>query len=309
MGKVVVLGSLNEDLMIETERLPQVGETLMGKSINYFVGGKGANQAVAAARASGEVSMLGKVGNDTFGEKIMAHLRQEKIQIEAIASEKNMFTGTALVFKLPNDNCITVIPGANDLTDTDYITEVSEQITDGDILLAQLEIPIASVLAGLKIAKQAGVTTILNPAPFNDGVLDLLPFCDVITPNEGEFSSICTLKEIAHYDLENQINLLEAEYNTRVIVTRGSEGVSLVENSYLKTIPTIQANVLDTTGAGDTFSGVLAALIANQVELTQAIRMSSVAATMATEKIGAQTGMPVYDDLLAIYEELNDVIS
>ena len=168
MGKIAVLGSVNMDIVITTGRMPKIGETIIGDQIDYFVGGKGANQAVAAARFGGTTTFLGKIGQDTFGEKVYRHLSEEQLDVQSVAQEKNIFTGIASIFKLPQDNCITVISGANGLVDREYVDQIADKIIESDVLLVQIEIPVDTLRYALQLAKENGVTTLLNPAPYHD---------------------------------------------------------------------------------------------------------------------------------------------
>lgn len=295
MSKVIVLGSLNMDLVMETNRIPEIGETLLGNSIDYFVGGKGANQAVAARRTGVATTLIGRLGQDTFGEKIFQHLAEEQIDLTQIKEDTASFTGIASIFKLPMDNAIVVLPGTNMLVEQ---TDISpELLATADVFLTQLEIPIEAALAGLKIAKQNGVTTILNPAPYHEKVELLLPFVDILTPNETEFALLIGKKIEDATDLERELLSWSLSHTTRLIITRGSEGVSYVENGKVVTESTIKVNVVDTTGAGDTFNGVLAAMLARGKSFAQSVKLASIAASLAVEKLGAQTAMPTLEEI------------
>lgn len=302
MNKVVVLGSLNMDLVTTLERLPEIGETIIAEKLDYFVGGKGANQAVAASRVGGDVTMLGKIGRDTFGKKILDQLKQEHLNLINIEEDDQSFTGIANVFKLPTDNCITVVPGANGMVDNTYVVAHADIITEADVLLIQLEIPFEAVKQALRIAKVAGVVTILNPAPFSAAILEVLPQVDYLTPNELEFASLLPnrLKELP---FEEAMLSFSKQYDTTLIVTRGAKGVAYIQDSQLLTIPTQQVTVTDTTGAGDTFNGILAHQLSHGESLASAISLATAGATYAITKFGAQTGMPTLFDLQAFRAE------
>lgn len=298
MNKVVVLGSINMDMVMETERLPKVGETLLGETIDYYVGGKGANQAVAAVRVGAEVSLVGKIGDDTFGSKVYQHLKNEKIDMTAVTSEQNIFTGVASIFKLKEDNAIVVLPGANMLlNDADEL--LSEKINTGDVLLTQLEIPLETVKRGLALAKDKGGLTILNPAPYNEKVVEMLPFVDIITPNETEFEGLLghEISDINKFE-EEMLNWAK-QNQTQLIVTRGAFGISYTTENEVITIPAKKVNVVDTTGAGDTFNGILAACITQGVDIAKAISIAGNGATLSVTKLGAQTGMPTMAEIEA----------
>lgn len=289
MMKVLVLGSLNMDMVMTTEQMPKVGETVLGETIDYFLGGKGANQAVAASRIAAPTKLIGKIGMDTFGEKIKQHLGDETIDLTGVIRDETVFTGVASIFKLPKDNAIVVLPGANSLLTAQ---ELSAKDFQEGILLTQLEIPIETVLQGLQLAKNSKMQTILNPAPYHQSVPTLLPWVDIITPNETEFADMVGKQIQTASELENEMLNWAREHQTKLIVTRGAEGVSYVEKNQLITVRAPKATVVDTTGAGDTFNGVLAAKLAQGVTFSEAVEWATTGASLAVEKLGAQTGMP-----------------
>lgn len=301
-NNVVVLGSINLDIVLHTDRLPKIGETIVGKGIDYLVGGKGSNQAVAISRSGGEVALLGKIGEDTFGEKILSYLKEEKMDLSHLMIEPNFFTGIASIFKLPEDNCITVISGANELVDKTFVDSVIDVIKDATILLMQLEIPVSTVKYALRIAKQNGVTTVLNPAPFNSEILDTLDYVDYITPNEIEFEELCNKTLDTEEMFFEEMIRWDKEHTTKLIVTRGGAGVSFVEDGEVETIPAYPVQVVDTTGAGDTFNGVFVTSIARGMSLKEAVHFASVGASMSTRSLGAQTGIPTFEEIEAYIE-------
>ncbi|OEG15750.1 ribokinase [Enterococcus plantarum] len=284
------------DMVMETDRLPKVGETLLGQSIDYYVGGKGANQAVAAARVGAKVSLIGKIGDDTFGSKVYKHLEQEKIDVSGVTSEKNIFTGVASIFKLKEDNAIVVLPGANMLLQ-DIETYLTENIKSDDILLTQLEIPIETVKKGLSLAKAKGAVTILNPAPYDEKVIDMLPVVDIITPNETEFEGLLGYSITDEGQFEKEMLNWSRTHKTQLIVTRGRDGISYTTENEVITIPAKEVTVVDTTGAGDTFNGILAACLAKEMTVSEAIQLAGKGATLSVTKLGAQTGMPTLEDI------------
>lgn len=298
MKKVVVLGSINMDMVMETDRLPKVGETLLGETIDYYVGGKGANQAVAAARVDATVSLIGKIGDDTFGTKVYKHLKNEQIDVSAITPEHNIFTGVASIFKLKEDNAIVVLPGANMLL-TDIAETLNEKIDSQDVLLTQLEIPAETVKQGLELAKKKGAITILNPAPYNEKVIEMLPFVDIITPNETEFEGLLGYQITDTMQIEKEMLNWSKTNDTQLIVTRGGEGISYTTEHDVVTIPAKKVSVVDTTGAGDTFNGILAASLAKGMSVSEAVALSGKGATLSITKLGAQTGMPTLTEIEA----------
>lgn len=297
MKNIVVVGSLNMDLVLKVNRLPKVGETLQGDNINYLIGGKGSNQAVAAARLENNVSLIGAVGEDTFGEKLIKHLNAEKINIDSVKKDNSSFTGIATIFKTPEDNSIVVIPGANEFCDIELVEKYKEIIKNADVLVTQFEIPTKTVQMALEIAKEYNVKTIVNPAPAKYIDEELLKVTDYITPNETEFEIITGKSLSNHNELEAEMIKWQSVHNTRLIVTRGEHGVSFIENGQVITIPCMKVSVVDTTGAGDTFNGALAHCVANNIDMKDAVYFSSRAASLSVTKFGAQTGMPTLEEI------------
>lgn len=286
---VIVLGSLNMDIVMKTNQLPIIGQTLLGEDVDYFIGGKGANQAVAASRVNDATTLIGTVGNDAFADKILTTLNQESLTLQ-VTKENNHATGIAAIFKLPQDNAIVVLPGANATCTIDETLVQQWQATD--TFLTQLEIPLATVATGLKLAKQSGLTTILNPAPFHVDCLELLPDTDIITPNETEFAQMIGKEFTSDEALEAAMLAWSKQHATRLLVTRGKQGTSFVENNSVTTIPALAVTVVDTTGAGDTFNGLLAAELAEQKSFADAVRFATIGASLSVQQLGAQSGMP-----------------
>lgn len=293
MKNIVVVGSLNMDLIVEVDRVPKIGETIKGENMNYLIGGKGCNQAVAASRLGNKVKMIGCIGNDSFGNEILNHLEKDGVNIDSIKKVENISTGIATIFKMKYDNSIIVIPAANNYCSKELIDENIDIIKNADILITQLEIPIETVEYVLKIAKENGVKTILNPAPAREISNDILKNVDFITPNEIEFEVILEKELKDANELEEAMIYWQNENkSTKLIVTRGKDGSSYVEDNKVKTISTIKVDVIDTTGAGDTFNGALAHGISNELLINDAITFAGIAASLSVTKFGAQTGMP-----------------
>ena len=303
MKKIVVVGSLNMDLVIEVDRIPKIGETIKGEEMSYLIGGKGSNQAVAACRLGNEVSMIGCVGKDTFGDKILKHLKEEGVNVDGIKRDEATFTGIATIFKTKSDNSIVVIPGANDFCNKDLIDKNIETIKSADILITQLEIPMETVEYALKVAKENGVKTILNPAPAREISKEILGNADFITPNETEFEIISgkTFEDGNEFE-EAMIAWQKENPSTRLVVTRGKDGSSYVEDNNIKTMKTIKVDVVDTTGAGDTFNGALAHGVSHNLLMDEAVKFAGTAASLSVTKFGAQTGMPKF-------EEVNNILN
>lgn len=297
MKKVVVVGSLNMDLVVATERMPKTGETIKGDNINYMIGGKGSNQAVAAARLGNEVSMIGAIGRDTFGEKIIKHLSEEGLNVEGIRKDDSTFTGLATIFKTNEDNSIIVIPGANDFCDSKLIDENEELIKNADILITQLEIPMKTVQYALEVAKKYGVKTILNPAPAREIPKEVMKNVDILTPNETEFEIITGKVYETDEKFEEAMVEWQKEKDSKLVVTRGKIGASYVENEKVNTIKAMKVAAIDTTGAGDTFNGALAHSLINGYDMFKSVKIAGLAASLSVTKLGAQTGMPNIEEV------------
>lgn len=306
MKKIVVVGSVNMDLVMEVDRIPKIGETIKGDEMIYLIGGKGANQAVSACRLGNDVSMIGCVGNDTFGDKILKHLKEEGINVGGVKYDAATFTGIATILKTKEDNSIVVVPGANDFCNKGLIDENIETIKSADVLVTQLEIPMETVEYALKIAKENGVKTILNPAPARKINKEILKNVDFITPNETEFEILSdkNLKDKNEFE-EAMIAWQRENPTTRLVVTRGKSGSSYVEDNVVKTKKTIKVDVVDTTGAGDTFNGALAYGISNNLEMDELITFAGIAASLSVTKLGAQTGMPRFEEVDRILNRNN----
>ncbi|MGG3891645.1 ribokinase [Metabacillus fastidiosus] len=280
--KITVVGSINMDLVTLTDRIPEMGETTIGKQFKMNPGGKGANQAVAAARLGAQVKMIGCVGSDSFGETLLQHLQNEGIDVSNV-EPVNDSTGTALITVYNNDNNIIVVPGANDHVTAAFVEAKREVIADCDILILQLEIPLEGVQKAVAIAKENNVTVILNPAPITELPDELIEQIDYLTPNEHEQSL-----------LVKRMN--EQQIKEKVIVTKGSRGVSINGDEEI-TIPAFRVNAVDTTGAGDSFNGGLAVALGSGLSLADACQFGNAAAALSTLKIGAQTGMPAKNEV------------
>ena len=276
--KIAVVGSINMDLVTSVKKVPIAGETVMGEAFATMPGGKGANQAVAAARLGAEVSMIGCLGSDYLGDGLLEVLKKEGIRTEAVKRVEGS-SGTASIILSEGDNRIIVVPGANHEMTPQWIEENRNVIEDSDLLLVQLEIPLNSVQKALEIAKAANVKTILNPAPITKLPAEIIQLADYITPNEHEYQTLSEEFSIA-------------ELSSRLIITMGDEGVLFYEDGKEVRIPAFNVPVRDTTGAGDTFNGALGVAICEQLGLKEAIGFANRAAALSITQIGAQNGMP-----------------
>lgn len=284
---ITVLGSINMDLVTVTELVPHQGETLLGQSFSTFPGGKGANQAVAATRLGAEVIMLGKVGTDLFGSKIKELLREEEINVDYVDSATENETGTATILVSNQDNRIIVVPGANSEVTPAWVSAHEEQIKNSELLLLQLEIPLESIMKAIEIANHHQVPVILNPAPFQRLSREILDGVTYLTPNEHEFKQLLNQASPADVEL----------IKSKSVVTKGEKGVEFHLDNQLTIVEAMKVEVMDTTGAGDTFNGALAVALTKKHSLRDAVYFAAVAASISITKMGAQTGMPNLNEM------------
>ncbi|MEH7177852.1 ribokinase [Neobacillus vireti] len=282
--KITVIGSINMDLVTSTNQIPEVGETVLGHSFHSIPGGKGANQAVAAARLGADVKMVGAVGDDSFGKTLADHLSNQGINTENIMKVKDSSTGIASITVSEGDNSIIVVSGANNHVTPEVIEKNEDKIINSHILLLQLEIPLESVIRAVELAKKHRIITILNPAPIQKLPKGLLEMVDYLTPNEHEQALLFTSIEGTEQEVE--------KLKEKCIVTKGSKGVMINKNGEEIEIPSIQVEAVDTTGAGDSFNGALAVALSEGAEIEEACRFANVVGAISVTKLGAQSGMP-----------------
>jgi ribokinase len=293
MGRVFVAGSINMDVVATADRHPQIGETVAGKAVLYFPGGKGANQAVAAAKLGAPTTLIGRLGTDTFGRELKAFLAAQGVDLTFVQETADAHTGTALITTANTDNTIVVIPGANGLVDAADVA--APTLAKGDIAVSQFEIPLATIDAFFRRARAAGATTILNPAPaveFDRAMLDLV---DVLVLNESELSF---LTETELRDTDDHARLIEAArclqtgQDKIICVTLGKRGVLALVNGEALTIAGRTVRAVDTTGAGDCFVGAVAAQLAGGKAIGDALAYANAAASICVQRMGAAPSMP-----------------
>jgi len=295
MDRVIVVGSINVDLVVKAGHLPRPGETVTGGAFARHLGGKGANQAVAAARAGAAVAMIGAVGGDADGDESVAALQAEGIDVSRIR-RVDAPTGVALIAVAPDgENQIVVASGANTLVSADDASLPNMQAGTG-VVLACFEVPMPAVIAAVLAARRIGMLAIVNPAPAQPLPPELIGSGAILTPNAQELRSIT-----AEADLEAGVSSLIAAGATGVVVTLGADGALLAEGTRRRTVAAQSVDVADTTGAGDTFSGVLAAWLASGCDLDEAVEAANAAAGLSVTQSGAREGMPgrsAIEDLL-----------
>ena len=290
---IVVVGSSNTDMIIKTKKIPKPGETVIGGKFFKAAGGKGANQAVAAARAGGHVTLIASVGKDVFGEEAIKGFRNDGINVEYIKRNDELASGIALIFIDGNgENSIAVASGANlNLEEADLVI-AQDKITNADVLLMQLEIPIETVEAAAKIACSAGVKVILNPAPAQPLRDELLKCISILTPNESEAELLTGVEVKNENDAKKAAKFLLAKGVELVIITLGASGALVATNEESKLICGFKVNAVDTTAAGDVFNGALSVAFSESKCLDDAIKFAHAAAAISVTKIGAQPSAP-----------------
>lgn len=291
--KIVVVGSSNTDMIVKLPHLPKPGETVIHGSFAMAAGGKGANQAVAAARAGGEVSLLTKVGNDLFGNQALEGFKKEGLHTEYVSIDPSSRSGVALIFvDERGENSIGVASGANNEFHPSDLSQALDLISSADILLVQLEIPLSTVEAAMRCAADAGVRVILNPAPARTLEAEALRFASVITPNQTEAEALSGVPIIDDRSLETAAKALLSKGVETVVITLGKRGAFVAEAGTFETIPAPVVNPIDTTAAGDVFNGALAVSIGEGVDVRGAVRFANAAAALSVQKLGAQPSAP-----------------
>ena len=301
MGRVFVAGSINMDVVATADRHPRIGETVTGSAVLYFPGGKGANQAVAAAKLGAPTTLIGRLGKDAFGDQSKAFLAAEGIDLSFVQQTSQAHTGTAIITVANADNTIVVIPGANALVSAADV-EVPVLAT-GDIAVSQFEIPLPAISAFFKRARAAGATTILNPAPAIEFGRELLDLVDILILNETELGFLTRTELHDTDDLARFIEMarsLQAGKDKTICVTLGKRGVLALVDGQPLVIDGRAVKAVDTTGAGDCFVGAVAALLADGKPIRNALDYANAAASICVQRMGAAPSMPTAAEVEAI---------
>jgi ribokinase len=291
MSNIIVVGSLNADLVVRSPRFPQPGETISGEDLKIIPGGKGANQAVAAARQGTSTAMVGRVGNDSFGPELINNLKQNGVETAYVQTDPESASGTAIIVVDANgQNSIVLSPGGNGKVTPADVHGIS--FSAYKLLLLQLEIPVEAVLAAAQRAKDSGLRVLLNPAPARPLPNELLALPDFLVPNESELSLLTDLpvNDIPSAEHAAQ-TLLERGIQT-VIVTLGANGALIVNKESTKHIPSFKVDVVDTTAAGDAFIGGFASALLQNKSMEEAVRYGCACGALAATKFGAQPSLP-----------------
>jgi len=293
MVKILVVGSINMDLVVRVPHSPRPGETVLGGDFETFPGGKGANQAVAAARMGGNVTMVGRVGNDDFGNTLIQGLVENKIKTTHVIKDSEAPTGVAMIaVAADGENMIVVASGANANVSVQDVGNARPLMRETDILLVQLECPIETVTEAVELAKAYNVPVVLNPAPAQPLPQSLLINVDYLTPNQYELLTLAG---------ENNINDAIAkmkDYGLKnLIVSLGANGARVISGDVDQHLPADEVTTIDTTAAGDAFNGALAVTLAEGKPLIEAVRCGMAAGALASTKRGAQPSLPTRDSV------------
>jgi ribokinase len=302
--KLVVAGSANRDLVVKTERIPAPGETVIGGAFVAAAGGKGGNQAVAAARLGAEVWFVGRVGQDAFGDALADEMEAAGIHIDFLSRDDAEPTGVALIgVDARGENAIIVAPGANHRLGRDDIVAALPAIAQAYAVIIQLEIPMEAVEAAIDMAAAAGTKVILNPAPVNQATPfpdSLLAKVDFLTPNEREAAQLLGYASPEGLDWETTAQRLRAKGIGAVVITVGEAGCVLADDIGTRRLPAFPVHAIDTTAAGDCFTGALATGLAEGLSLDDAACFACRAAALSVSRMGAQPSLPTRDEVDAL---------
>ncbi|WP_433707001.1 ribokinase [Paenibacillus illinoisensis] len=288
MAKICVIGSSSMDLVVTSSRRPGAGETVLGESFKTVPGGKGANQAVAAARLGGEVTMIGRVGDDAFGQDILNNFKANAVNTQNVKPVTHSESGTAHIILAEGDNSIVFVEAANREVTPEYVNQAAESIRNADIVLIQQEIPEETVVRVSSLCAEYGTPLLLNPAPARTVPQEVIDNAAYITPNEHE-------AEILFQGMSPAEAL--RKYPNKLFITEGSKGVRYFDGAEEILVPTYKVEAVDTTGAGDTFNAAFAVALAEGKPLQESIRFANRAASLSVTKFGAQGGMPTRDEV------------
>ncbi|MFT6293897.1 MAG: ribokinase [Glaciecola sp.] len=293
-----VVGSINTDMVVKANSLPHPGQTVLGGEFFMNSGGKGANQAVAAARLGGQVSLLGCLGRDVFGDKAIARLESEKVNCSFVSRSENLASGVAIIsVDSTGENQISVAPGANQSVSKRQVDLAFNSILSGSLILLQLEIPLATVGHAIDLARANKCSVILDPAPAQRLSEQILQGLYLLTPNESEAQTLTGIKVNSVDSAESAAKYLLRMGVLNVALTMGSEGVLLASSEGCEVIPATAVQAIDTTAAGDCFNGSLASALARRETLRDAVIFACRAASFAVTRMGAQDAMPKQHEL------------
>ena len=297
-GKLVVLGSINADHILNLESFPMPGETVTGHHYQVAFGGKGANQAVAAGRSGADIAFIACTGDDDIGERVRRQLERDRIDVAPVRAVNAQSTGVALIFvNAEGENVIGIHAGANAALSVEQVEAEKARIAGAQALLMQLESPLESVLAAAKIAHQHQTTVVLNPAPARDLPDELLSLIDIITPNETEAEKLTGIRVEKDDDAAKAARVLHEKGIGIVMITLGSRGVWVSHDGQGRRVPGFKVQAVDTIAAGDTFNGAFVTALLEGTALDEAIRFAHAAAAIAVTRKGAQPSVPWREEI------------
>lgn len=304
MSAITVVGSVNVDMIMRVERLPHPGETFLGREFVIVQGGKGANQAVAAQRAGGSVTLVAGIGDDDFGRQALAHLKADGVNTRYINTHPNTTSGVAMIFvDDQGENSIGVATGANAALSPSDMLDASLAIVDADVMLVQLETPLETVEAAASIAHGNGVRVVLNPAPAYELPDALLRKVSVITPNHLEAEMLTGIPVTDRDSARRAAKCLHDRGVESVVVTMGADGLVASSPAGITEVDAYKVDVLDTTAAGDVFNGVLVSALAEGALLREALRYANAAAAISVTRLGAQPSIPMRAEIDAFLQQ------
>lgn len=290
--RIFVVGSINTDLVISTNQIPNEGETIKGNDFFVAKGGKGANQALASSKLGGNCLMCGCVGDDSFGKEAVESLKKNGVDVNFVKTIENTSTGTAVIILHNKNNRIIISGGANEYLSTESIDSFLENANEGDIYVTQMEYSLDVVGYGLKKAKEKGMYVVFNPSPVHENIVPYLSYCDLLIPNETEIEKLG--------GLDKMLNLIPT-----IVVTLGSKGYKIVTRNEEKQYPCLQVDAIDTTAAGDTCLGGIVAKLSEGCSIEEACEYGSLAASIACTRIGAQPSIPNKEEIDNIIRKID----
>ncbi|RLG77772.1 MAG: ribokinase [Thermoprotei archaeon] len=306
MVRVVVVGSIHMDFYVKVPRIPRPGETVLGSGFIMSPGGKGANQAVGAARLGAETYMVGRVGKDWLGNALIDNFRANGVNSEYVMQDPSIHTGVAFILlEESGENAIAVAPGADSRVAKEDVDRALDIIKSSQILLLQLEIPVDTVVYAAKRAWEVGVRVVLNPAPAMRLPDEIFRYVSVLTPNRIELAMLTNTRIEEYSELVSAAKILLKKGVRYVVVTLGAQGALIVGHDYTELVPAYRVKVVDTTGAGDAFNAALAVFLAEGRDIREAVKLANAAAALKIMKLGAQSGLPRRDELesfIAMYK-------
>lgn len=292
--KIAVIGSSSMDLVVTADRRPGAGETILGEAFSTVPGGKGANQAVAAARLGADVHIIGRVGDDAYGQEIVANLKANGVMTDYVEPVTDVSSGTAHIVLAEGDNSIIVVKGANDHVTPSYVKKALPLLKECDLVMIQQEVPEETVIETAGLCREIGVPLLLNPAPAREIPATVIEQVAYLTPNEHEAGLLfpgANLSEVLR------------KYPNKLFITEGSAGVRYSDGAEEKLVPSFKVEAVDTTGAGDTFNAALGVAVAEGKPLEESLRFANRAASISVTGFGAQGGMPTREEVERGLEE------